>query len=141
MTNSQSAQTRAQNGAAIRRQIKLPFKKSIEITVKSLKVRLMRNLITVVSLVLAVAFLNFMLVNNDLANGVLAGGGEAALERLAQAGFDVAEGAQRIGTSAKSRWADGALAAGMHGGDSQCPADERNRTLPGDRGDEMPGRT
>jgi putative ABC transport system permease protein len=104
MTNSQSAQTRAQNGAAIRRQIKLPFKKSIEITVKSLKVRLMRNLITVVSLVLAVAFLNFMLVNNDLANGVLAGGGEAALERLAQAGFDVAEGAQRIGTSAKSRW-------------------------------------
>ena len=91
-------------GGPISRQISLPFSKSIEITVKSLKVRLLRNLITVAALVLAVAFLSYVFINTDLANGLLHDGGEKALELLSKAGYDVQSNSEKIGASAKSRW-------------------------------------
>jgi len=56
----------------VQRQVKLPFLKSVEISIKSIKVRFFRSLITTMSLVLAVSFLSFVGVSNDIANGMLA---------------------------------------------------------------------
>jgi len=56
----------------VNRQVVLPFKKSVEIAFKSIRARFMRSLITTMSLVLAVSFLSFVNVSNDVANGLLA---------------------------------------------------------------------
>ena len=60
------------DGGRVQRQVKLPFLKSVEISIKSIKVRFFRSLITTMSLVLAVSFLSFVGVSNDIANGMLA---------------------------------------------------------------------
>lgn len=88
----------------IDRLITLPFSKSLEISFKSLKVRFFRSMITISSLVLAVSFLSFVLVNLDIATGLLRNGGQDAARALATAGYDVnlAEGA--VSMSAKERW-------------------------------------
>jgi hypothetical protein len=44
----------------------------VEISLKSIKVRFFRSAITTLSLVLAVSFLSFVGVSNDVANGMLA---------------------------------------------------------------------
>ena len=104
MSKGSSQNSTKTGSGGISRQISLPFSKSIEITIKSLKVRLLRNMITVAALVLAVAFLSYVFINTDLANGILKIGGEKALELLSGAGYDVSESTKEIGASAKSRW-------------------------------------
>lgn len=88
----------------IDRLITLPFSKSLEISYKSLKVRFFRSIITISSLVLAVSFLSFVLVNLDIASGLLNHGGREAARALSLAGYDVnlAEGV--VAMSAKERW-------------------------------------
>ncbi len=73
--NQRAVQSDPQKGSAqIQRQVRLPFIKSLEISIKSIKVRFFRSLITTMSLVLAVSFLSFVNVGNDVANGMLATG-------------------------------------------------------------------
>jgi hypothetical protein len=88
----------------IDRLITLSFAKSLEISFKSLQVRFFRSMITVSSLVLAVSFLAFVLVNLDVAGGLLVHGGRDAATALSAAGYDVnlADGA--VSMSAKERW-------------------------------------
>jgi hypothetical protein len=88
----------------IGRLISLPFSKSVEISFKSLKVRFFRSLITVSSLVLAVSFLSFVLINLDIAEGLLRHGGKEAARALLQAGYDVDLSAGAVAMSAKERW-------------------------------------
>jgi hypothetical protein len=88
----------------IDRLISLPFSKSLEISYKSLKVRFFRSLITVSSLVLAVSFLSFVLVNLDIAAGLLKHGGRDAARALMQAGYDVNLADGSVAMSAKERW-------------------------------------
>ena len=88
----------------ISKQIVLPFSKSLEISFNSLKIRFFRSMITVSSLILAVAFLSFVLVNTDIANGLLRDGGSAAVEMITKAGFDVDPVSNSVGSSAKERW-------------------------------------
>ena len=57
----------------VQRLVKLPFGKSVDIAYKSIKVRFFRSLITTLSLVLAVSFLSYTDISNDIANGMLAG--------------------------------------------------------------------
>jgi len=82
----------------------LPLSKSIEIAYKSIKVRFFRSLITTISLVLAVAFLCYIQICNNLANHLFQTGGPAEYQRLIQAGFDVTEQTTAIGESAKQQW-------------------------------------
>ncbi len=89
---------------AIAKQIVLPFSKSLEISYKSLKIRFFRSMITVSSLILAVSFLSFVLVNTDVANGLLRGNGNDVVEALFKAGFDVDTATGRVGSSGKERW-------------------------------------
>ncbi len=88
----------------IARQIILPWSKSLEITIKNLRVRFFRSLITVSSLVLAVSFLAFVLVNTDIARGILAAGGDEAVRILSRAGFEIDTATGTIVTGAKERW-------------------------------------
>ena len=86
------------------RLVSLPFSKSLEISFKSLKVRFFRSLITISSLVLAVSFLSFVLVNLDIAAGLLKHGGREAARALLQAGYDVNLADGSVAMSAKERW-------------------------------------
>ncbi|WP_029894626.1 ABC transporter permease [Desulfohalovibrio reitneri] len=88
----------------VRKEVVLPFRKSLDISIKSLKVRFFRNCITVMTLVLAVAFLSFILVSADIASGLLDSGLPNIRLQLEDAGFDVPTGAEDVGSGAKSRW-------------------------------------
>ncbi len=88
----------------IDRLISLSFSKSLEISFKSLKVRFFRSLITISSLILAVSFLCFVLVNLDIATGILENGGKEAARALAKAGYDVNLGDGVVTMAAKERW-------------------------------------
>ena len=92
----------------IARQVVLPFGKSLEISLKSLKVRFFRSLITVSSLVLAVAFLGFSLAGTEIASGLVRGGDEQLNEKLVQAGYDTQvlseSGSALSHSSPKERW-------------------------------------
>jgi predicted lysophospholipase L1 biosynthesis ABC-type transport system permease subunit len=82
----------------------LPLSKSIEIAYKSIKVRFFRSLITTTSLVLAVAFLCYIQICNNLANALFMTGEPTALQILVKAGFDITPQTTAIGESAKQQW-------------------------------------
>ncbi|MBP1727298.1 MAG: hypothetical protein H6Q51_2596, partial [Deltaproteobacteria bacterium] len=84
-------------GPDIARQVVLPFRKSLEISVKSLRVRFFRSLITTMTLVLAVAFLGFVWVSTDLADGLLRTGDSGVLQILERVGYDVRPGTTAAG--------------------------------------------
>ncbi|MBT8370193.1 MAG: FtsX-like permease family protein [Desulfobacterales bacterium] len=78
--------------------------KSVEIALKSIKVRFFRSLITTMSLVLAVSFLSFVGVNNDIANGMLAKKDPELRRLLIQSGYDLGPQDTTVGSSSKQRW-------------------------------------
>lgn len=92
------------DASEVKRLISLPFSKSLEISFKSLRVRFFRSLITVSSLVLAVSFLSFVLVNLDIAEGLLREGGKNAAQSLSVAGYDVNLTSGKVAMAAKERW-------------------------------------
>lgn len=88
----------------IAKQVVLPFRKSLEISLKSLRVRFFRSLITVLTLVLAVAFLCYVLVSSDVASGMLRSGDPGLREMLGKAGYDLRPGMTEAGSSPTERW-------------------------------------
>ncbi|EFL51882.1 protein of unknown function DUF214 [Solidesulfovibrio fructosivorans JJ]] len=100
--------------AKIARQVVLPFRKSLEISVKNIRVRFLRSMVTVASLVLAVAFLSFILTGSEIAAGMLRAGNPGFRAALIDAGYDLpatppppalaAAEAERLGASPKERW-------------------------------------
>ena len=90
--------------AAVQRQVVLPMQKAFEIALKSIKVRFFRSLVTTLGLVLAVSFLSFVSVGNDVANGLLAQGGPEFREALIRSGYDISPQDATVGSSAKQRW-------------------------------------
>lgn len=97
-TESESVSERVQ------RQVKLPFLKSLEISLKSIKVRFFRSLITTLSLVLAVSFLSFIGVSNDVANGMLDTRDPGLRRILVRSGYDLEPGDTSVDSSPKQRW-------------------------------------
>lgn len=88
----------------MQRLVALPFSKSVEIAWKSIRARFFRSLVTTTSLVLAVAFLCYVQVTTDIANGLLAGGADGSMDALLKAGYNVEPGAVSIGETAKEQW-------------------------------------
>lgn len=88
----------------IERQVVLPFRKSVEIAYKSIQVRFTRSLITTMSLVLAVAFLSFVNVGTDVANGLLGTRDVELHQALLRAGYDVQPEDTAVGNSPKQKW-------------------------------------
>jgi putative ABC transport system permease protein len=104
MPNQQIPPTNQVEPASANRQIVLPFAKSVEISLKSIKVRFFRSLITTMSLVLAVSFLSFVRVSNDVANGLLATHERQLRQAVIRAGYDVGPEDTNVGASPKQRW-------------------------------------
>lgn len=75
----------------------LPFDKSLEISLKSLKSRFLRNMVTVTSLILAVSFLAYVLIGGDIANGLYNSGDAGLMKMIVKSGYEP-------GGSAKERW-------------------------------------
>jgi hypothetical protein len=88
----------------VERQIVLPFLKSVEISLKSIRVRFFRSLITTMSLVLAVSFLGFVRVSNDVANGMLATQDRHLRQAVIRSGYDLGPEDTNVGASPKQRW-------------------------------------
>ena len=88
----------------IDRLIVLPFMKSVEIAIKSIRVRFFRSLITTISLVLAVSFLSFTRVGSDVANGLLSTGEPALRQTLIRSGYDLRPEDVSVGNSPKQQW-------------------------------------
>lgn len=80
------------------------MRKSLEMAFQSIRVRFFRSLVTTMSLVLAVAFLCYIRVGNDIAQGLLQSGDKILEHKLIMAGFDILPGEDHIGSSAKQRW-------------------------------------
>jgi hypothetical protein len=92
------------DSGGVQRLVKLPFLKSVEISLKSIKVRFFRSLITTMSLVLAVSFLSFVGVSNDIANSMLAKQDAELRQMLLRSGYDLEPGDTTVGSSPKQRW-------------------------------------
>ena len=88
----------------VERQVVLPFKKSLEISFKSIRVRFFRSLITTISLILAVSFLSFVNVSNDVANGLLATRDISLRQELIRSGYDIGPEDSSVAGSPKQRW-------------------------------------
>ena len=88
----------------VERQIVLPFLKSVEISLKSIRVRFFRSLITTMSLVLAVSFLGFVRVSNDVANGMLATQDRHLRQAVIRSGYDLGPEDTNVGANPKQRW-------------------------------------
>lgn len=86
------------------RLVALPMRKSVQMAYQSIRVRFFRSLITTMSLVLAVAFLCYILVGNDLAQSLIASGDPILHQQVVAAGYDLPPGETGIGASAKQRW-------------------------------------
>lgn len=94
---------------AISRQIVLPFGKALEISVKNIRMRFSRSMITVASLILAVAFFSTIDTGADIAAGLWRTDDPGLRARLVDAGYDLPSSPQVAsdvtpGTSAKERW-------------------------------------
>jgi len=90
--------------APVNRQVVLPLKKSVEIAFKSIRVRFIRSLITTMSLVLAVSFLSFVNVSNDVANGLLSTQDLTYRQALIRSGYDIGPEEMHVGSSPKQQW-------------------------------------
>ena len=88
----------------MKRLAKLPLKISLSIALKNIRVRFFRSMITTLSLVLAVAFLAFTLVSNDVAQSLFSVGDSNIINELTNLGYDISPGAESISASAKQRW-------------------------------------
>lgn len=88
----------------VNRQVVLPFIKSVEIALQSIRVRFFRSLITTLTLMLAVSFLSFVSVSTDVANGLLKTQDSALREKLIQSGYDLEPGDNEAGSTPKQRW-------------------------------------
>lgn len=92
------------NKKDVNRLVALPFQKSIQMAYQSIRVRFFRSMVTTMSLVLAVAFLAFIQVGNDIAQGLLSSGSSDFIQTLTKAGFDVSPENTTVSSSAKQRW-------------------------------------
>jgi putative ABC transport system permease protein len=88
----------------VQRQIVLPFATSVVIAFRSMRVRFVRSLITVTSLVLAIAFFCFVNVGTDVANALLATGDIGLRETLIENGYDIQPDQNRIDNTPKQKW-------------------------------------
>jgi ABC-type antimicrobial peptide transport system permease subunit len=104
MKNRYAAREKGRGPNAVERLVVLPFKKSIEISFKNIRVRFFRSMITTLSLVLAVSFLSFVSVSIDVANGLLSIQNPTLRHALTRSGYDIEAEDTTVGSSPKQRW-------------------------------------
>lgn len=88
----------------VSRQIVLPWRKSLEMAGTSLRIRFFRSLITIFSLVLAIAFLSYTMTNTAIARELFRLHGNLALPLLTQAGYLFDQTDAAISAGPKELW-------------------------------------
>lgn len=86
------------------KQIVLPFFKSVEIAVKSIKSRFFRSLITTMSLILAISFYSYIKTNSHIISGIVFSENNIAIQTLSQEGYEIPAAGERYSTTPKERW-------------------------------------
>ncbi|WP_022666041.1 ABC transporter permease [Desulfospira joergensenii] len=86
------------------KQVKLPFVKSLEIALKSIRIRFFRTFITTMSLILAISFYSYIQTNAILISGVVSAQETVVLQKLSQQGYDLPEPGTPYTTTPKERW-------------------------------------
>ena len=87
-----------------KKQIVLPFVKSVEIAVKSIRTRFFRTLITMMSLILAISFYTYIKTNSHIITGVFLSEDTLAIQTLAGLGYEIPQEGQAYTASPKDRW-------------------------------------
>lgn len=104
MKDRSNTKKKAQKLNHVDRLVVLPFKKSVEISFKSIRIRFFRSLITTMSLVLAISFLSFVNVSTDVANNLLSTQDPALRQVLIRSGHDIGPEDTSLESSPKQRW-------------------------------------
>ena len=91
-------------GTRISRQIILPWGKSLAMAFTNLRIRFFRSIVTATSHTLAIAFLNYLLVNKATAGELLRLHGEQAFALLGKAGYSLNPTGTAIVSSAQDLW-------------------------------------
>ena len=86
------------------KQVVLPFGKSVEIAVKSIRSRFFRSLITTISLILAISFYAYIKTNSHLISGIFYSENKAAITKLSLQGYEMPQDGEKYKTTAKERW-------------------------------------
>jgi len=87
-----------------KKQVVLPLIKSIEIAIKSIKVRFFRSLITTMSLILAISFYSYIKINSNVAKEVFMSGDKPAIQKLIHLGYEPSEKSDSSNSNPKERW-------------------------------------
>lgn len=87
-----------------RKQVVLPFVKSVEIAVKSIRTRFFRTLITTMSLILAISFYTYIKTNSHIITNVFLSENTRAIQTLAGQGYEIPREGQAYTASPKERW-------------------------------------
>jgi len=92
------------NPALPQKQVVLPFVKSVEIAVKSIKSRFFRSLITTMSLILAISFYSYIKTNSHIISGIFFSKNKTAIEKLSRQGYEIPVDGKPYTTTPKERW-------------------------------------
>ncbi|MCG8641806.1 MAG: FtsX-like permease family protein [Desulfobacterales bacterium] len=86
------------------KQVVLPFLKSVDIAVKSIKSRFFRSLITTLSLILAISFYTYIQSNSHIISGLFQTQDKGVIQKLTLQGYEIPEPGQKQTPSPKERW-------------------------------------
>jgi len=89
---------------APQKQVVLPFVKSVEIAVKSIKSRFFRTLITTMSLILAISFYSYIKTNSYIISGIFFSEDKIAIQKLSHQGYEIPVEGEKYTTTPKERW-------------------------------------
>jgi putative ABC transport system permease protein len=86
------------------KQVVLPFSKSVEIAIKSIKSRFFRSLITTISLILAISFYSYIKTNSHIISGIFFSDDKIAIQMLSHQGYEIPIDGEKDSTTPKERW-------------------------------------
>jgi len=86
------------------KQVVLPFFKSVEIAVKSIRSRFFRSLITTMSLILAISFYSYIKTNSHIISGIFFSGDKIVIQKLLHQGYEIPDDGKKHTTTPKERW-------------------------------------
>ena len=86
------------------KQVVLPFVKSVEIAVKSIKSRFFRTMITTMSLILAISFYCYIKTSSHIITGIFFSEDKIAIQTLYQQGYEQPANGEKYTATPKERW-------------------------------------
>jgi putative ABC transport system permease protein len=87
-----------------KKQVVLPYVKSVEIAIKSIKSRFFRSLITTMSLILAISFYSYIKTNSHIISGIFLSEDRIAIQKLSNEGYETPTDGEKHATTPKERW-------------------------------------